>query len=449
MVSQTSNDPKTSTTMTASLLDASIASYTPVQVGIKTVVDESGSAANDNHPEPTISAAASQNLQSLFSVLISAAESDTQSLSVLGSETYKTGPLQTSPTAVIYTANGEAITASAISVVYVVGGQTVNPGAGAVLVSGTTVSIPTGGDSLFLGSETYRAVSLQAIPTAVVFTASGEAFTASTKSEAYVINGQTVTPGASAVVVSGITISVPTGGSSISLNGKSYAPSPQTTPTAVLFTANGKAITASTIAGSYIVAGETVTPGGAVVVSGTTIFVPTGRKSLFLNENAYVQSPQTISAPMVFTASGEDITASAIDGAHIIAGRTVTPGASAIVVSGITLSIPTDGRTLIVNGESLVLAQFTSTTPGSGVLAAASATATTSSSANLGGLIMSGLAGSKTSTTAVGSSSSGTKSGASGTGTAPAHNSSTRNADSLPIQVWCLVLALAVVGMIL
>ena len=86
----------------------------------------------------------------------------------------------------------------------VVQGQTLTPG-GLVSINNTPVSLPTSGSALIVGSSTIPLGSVETISVGSQALVLSEG-----ASSDLVVNGQTIVPG-SAIVVSGVTVSVPTG----------------------------------------------------------------------------------------------------------------------------------------------------------------------------------------------------------------------------------------------
>ena len=99
-----------------------------------------------------------------------------------------------------FTVGNEVVTANSASQ-YVVNGQTITPGAPAVIISGTPISLDPSTKNVIIGSNTIplEQPSPSPLPS---FTFENKVITADSASH-YVINGQTLTPGAAAVTISG------------------------------------------------------------------------------------------------------------------------------------------------------------------------------------------------------------------------------------------------------
>ncbi len=195
-----------------------------------------------------------------------------------------TTPPSSPPLLPTLTIGGTAIVPNRASE-YIIGGQTLVPGAPALAVSGTTVGLAPSASAIVIDGT---ATSLHSPSLFPVLTIEGKPITANTASE-YVIGGQTLIPGASAITVSGKFISLAPSASAIVIDGiKIPLSSPPLLP---ILTIEGNAITAINrgssehllVAGhtithnaatQYLIQGKTLVPGGpALTISGTRIIL--------------------------------------------------------------------------------------------------------------------------------------------------------------------------------
>ncbi|KAL8900764.1 MAG: hypothetical protein Q9207_005535 [Kuettlingeria erythrocarpa] len=156
--------------------------------------------------------------------------------------------------------------------------------------------------------------------------------------EPIIVAGKTITPGSPAMTVSGATYALPADAASILVNG-----SPSPLPLSLGRTNDAPSMaSAGTVKSPLLTAGQLVTPGDpAVVVSGTTYSIPPAATNLLING-----SPSSLSTPN----PGQD------KPALVIASETLSPG-SQITVSGQVISLPATGTGKIIAGgktESLV-----------------------------------------------------------------------------------------------
>ena len=120
-----------------------------------------------------------------------------------------------SPQSGIFSFQGTPYTADA-SLRFVIAGQTVAPAGPAITVSGTPIKLAPGATAALIGTQTVPIVYSPAVHTptiAPVLTFAGSTYTAGSSS-AFVIDGQTLRPGAG-IEVQGTIISYPAGGTEI------------------------------------------------------------------------------------------------------------------------------------------------------------------------------------------------------------------------------------------
>jgi predicted phage tail protein len=184
---------------------------------------------------------------------------------------------------------------------------------------------------------------------------------------AFVIAGQTLSAGGDAVILDGTTVALAAGGSSVVVNGvaqpvqsaevQAQAPAPAQTPVLSL---NDERITAGSGA-AFVIAGQTLNPGGSIVVAGTTIALASGGGNAVINGVTQVLIPSQ--TPRVLDLSGQVLTANS-ESAFVIGGTTLTPGGS-LLVSGTTISLDSTGSTAFINGVAQPLEAASTAASGS------------------------------------------------------------------------------------
>ncbi|KAL8702641.1 MAG: hypothetical protein Q9201_004188 [Fulgogasparrea decipioides] len=241
-----------------------------------------------------------------------------------------------------------------------IAGTTLTPGGPPITVAGPTYSIPSqptvefinnspfslptevlddsiaiggtiltpGGPAVTIAETTY---SLSSSPTAIYVNNSPSPLpptgSAGLANAPVVIAGITLTTGAPAVTISGISYSLPNNPTAMIVNG---TPSPLQTPLTKPSTA------------PIVVGGRTLAPGGpAVTVSGTTYSLPVNPTAVIVNGTPSPLPVVTIGTPVA------------------IGDVTLTPGASPITVSGTTYSLPStpNPTAIFVNGSPSPLPQ--------------------------------------------------------------------------------------------
>ena len=180
----------------------------------------------------------------------------------------------------------------------------------------------------------------------------GQTFTANSDGAIDVV-GQTLAPGGSEIFVNGQTISL-SPFTSLIVNGITLTPPPAVaTPAAgPILSVLGTTFQAANGGAEFIIAGSTLTPGGTIVVGGSTISLAPTPTAIFIN--GVSQSVGIITQAPAITVDGTVINA-VPGGAFIIGTQTLRPGQS-IVASGTTFSLGVTGGFIVINGATSLLA---------------------------------------------------------------------------------------------
>lgn len=250
---------------------------------------------------------------------------------------------------------GDSTGRPASSGAYVMADQTLSRGGSAIEISGTT-SLGPSGDRILVNGQATPVSALQATlaqPATVVI--GGVTAVPESSGAYYVVAGQTLSPGASAIEISSVTYSLPNSGANIVVNGATSYVNAASTPASVVL---GSITAASFIGGGYIVFSQILSPGGTEIeVSGTTYSLAASGNTVFVDgkpttfQNVAAAAPLTIGS-QTFTAIAASRTP------LVLASQTLVPGGSAITVSGTTYSHPpsvTDS--IVVDGQTKSLAQ--------------------------------------------------------------------------------------------
>lgn len=246
---------------------------------------------------------------------------------------------------------------------YVINSQTLSPGGAAVTVAGTVVSLVPDGTAIVVNKKTTPIASAAQLQqtAAPVITVAGITLIATSASD-YMVALQTLSPGGHAVTVSGTVVSLAPGATTIVVDGKTSqiatAQSQQTIASPI--TVAGATLTPNS-ASEYLVASQTLSPGGGAVTVADTIYsLASGGTAIVVNGHttsiAAVQVQQSI-LPLI-TVAGATLTAdSALD--YIIASQTLSPGGSPVIVSGSTYSLAPGGTAIVVNGHTSAVGTMT------------------------------------------------------------------------------------------
>ena len=221
-----------------------------------------------------------------------------------------------------------SIAASQVSSNVVIGGsgtsQTLTSGGGAVTIGGTTFSLDPSTSLVVDGSTTALGAPTNPAPIGVLTTANGQT--------GLVVGSQAITPGAPAVTISGTTISLPSNGGVVVVNGATSFSFPAVTPAPSLVTKSGTTL--------LVVGSQTVLPGSSpVTVDGKTY-------SLAASGNTLV-----------------------VDGTsqYLIASQTLVAGGPAITVSGTVVSLENGGQSVVVGSSTEAIGSFVAGATSSGL----------------------------------------------------------------------------------
>jgi hypothetical protein len=252
---------------------------------------------------------------------------------------------------------------------FVIGGQTLAPGGQAITVSGTTISLAAGGSSVVIDGVPSAVINPPAMlaPTIVI---GNNVFTpVSGSGSTFVIADQTLAPGGQAITVSGTVISLAPLASFVVVNGVTStfatAAAAQITTAPTLTLGNSIIQPLQGTGTSYLIGSSTLTPGGIITVSGTTISLAPGATQIVINGQTSFLAPGSSSpitnAPLLTIGSN---TFTALSGTTYVIGRqTLTPGGT-ITVDGTTISLAPGATQLIYgnSGRSSTTALFPATT---------------------------------------------------------------------------------------
>lgn len=222
----------------------------------------------------------------------------------------------------------------------VIAGQTLTQGAPDITIDGTPIQAKSNG-VIIGGSSTVTFPSYQ-VPAG--FPPTTDVFIASASSGNLAIAGSvTFSPNDPAATVSGTTISEASNGRPV-VDGVTF---PLLAPTLEPFTTIAGKPLFTQPNGALVVDTQTILPGGStIVVSGTVISAASNGHPVIDGNTISIQpaSPySTIADQLLTTAS---------NGALLFGTQAISPGASAITLSGITISIISNGYP-IVDGSTL------------------------------------------------------------------------------------------------
>jgi hypothetical protein len=279
---------------------------------------------------------------------------------------------------------------------YVLGSETLKPGGPPITINGNTVSMAPNGMAIVNG-VTQTIANIPALTEAPALRVGSQAVSATVVggSTVFVVApGQTLSAG-STLVVDGTTYSMPAEGqgSTLVVNGQT---SILGAGQSVITVDGGRSATAQVISGTtaYIFGpDQTLTPGGVLIISGTTYSMPTSASGSVIVVNGVTSTLAPgagITAAPALTINGVTYTHTVRDGTTeyvLNDGTTLAPG-SAVVIDGTTYSLDEQGTALIINGQTSTMPNLPKSNSAS---TTRSESASTTSSRDVGDLIASGI----------------------------------------------------------
>ena len=197
----------------------------------------------------------------------------------------------------------------------------------------------------------------------LVFTIGGKAYTADTSSN-FLIEGQTLAPGGTAITLSGTPISLAAGASQAIVGGSTVAiypagitPAPGARPAPTLNFA-GSTYSANSL-GQFVIGEQTLSPGAAITVSGTQISLAAAGNVVVIGSSTELLAPNGARTAAMLTFDGSTFTADT-SSEFVIGGQTLTPGGS-IEVSGTPISYPAGSSAIVIGTKTSPLSFATIT----------------------------------------------------------------------------------------
>jgi hypothetical protein len=246
---------------------------------------------------------------------------------------------------------------------FVVSGQTLAPGAPAITVSGTTLSLAPSGSALIINGVTST-LATPAPPTIMptTLTIGNEIFSPLHSAERpIVVAGQTLAPGGPAITISGTILSLAPSASFVVVNG---ATSNIANPAAPTITVGGGVFSAAQASSApiFVIGGQSLAPGGsAITVSGTTLSLAPSAAFVVVNGViSTIASPTVLTIPPPTITIGNEVFSALPESSglsFVIGDHTLLPGSPAVIVSGTTLSLALSASFVVINGVTSTLAK--------------------------------------------------------------------------------------------
>ena len=230
------------------------------------------------------------------------------------------------------------------------GGTTASAGGAAATISGTPVSVLANGAGVVIGTSTIPLPVGAASPLPTV---GGQQLQKGPDGNIIIPHLTTIEPGGTPATISGTVISVASNGASLVVGGSTIDLAPATTPLPSI-TFGESTITANSKTQLFI-AGQMLSPGSVITVSGTPVSLAPGASSVVIGGTIFSLSPTATekSLPSI-TFGGSTITENS-NSQFIIAGQTLSPG-SAITISGTVISLAPGASDVVMGGSTAFLA---------------------------------------------------------------------------------------------
>ncbi|KAK6425380.1 hypothetical protein LTR95_016267 [Oleoguttula sp. CCFEE 5521] len=289
-----------------------------------------------------------------------------------------------------FSAVGTTLVVAGTSPVVVAPSVTLTPGGAAVTVSGTTLSLASLASFLVVDGSTQAAITpvIVVAPTGpAVLTFGSNTLTAASDGAFTIAPSVTLTPGGFAVF-SGAILSLATSATAVVVNGvtQNLAPAPVSAadPAVPAIVLAGSTFTADPSSAFVLPGDSTLTPGGVVTISGTTISLASSASELVVDGvTQTLPSAVVASATPVLTLGEQTFTADPSGAFSLGSGTALAPG-GAVTIGGTVLSLPSSGGAVVVNGMTQTLAEVTGSSGGTAGAAQTSLPAVTSAAGTTG-----------------------------------------------------------------
>ena len=237
----------------------------------------------------------------------------------------------------------------------------VRPGGPPITTAGVVYSLAPSGSELISNGIPVAIRPVASVPEPaqqpLVFTVGGKGYTADASSK-FLIEGQTLAPGSTAITLSGTRISLAAGASQAIVGGSTVAiypagitPAPGAGHVPVL-TFAGSTYSANSL-GQFVIGEQTLSPGAAITVSGTQVSLVAAGNAAMIGSSTELLALNGARTAAMLSFDGSTFTADASSN-FVIDGQTLTPGGS-IKVSGTPISYPAGATAVVIGTKTLPL----------------------------------------------------------------------------------------------
>ena len=241
----------------------------------------------------------------------------------------------------------------------VFGGSTLTPNSNGVYSVGTQAITPGGSAVVVSGTSISVAAQRPAMATAAGVVGLSPA-PLDTVNNVFVLGSQTLTAGGAPIAVAGTPVSIPSGASNVVVAGSTQTlPSVSLVQTTGLktFAVAGQTVTQNA-AGSFVVGSSTIAPGSTITIAGKPVSLPTSGGSVAVVAGSSVTLSGAVARNTEDTATGELIVAGQTlttnaAGSYVVGSATIAPG-GIIDVDGTLVGLPTKGGSVALVGSSVM-----------------------------------------------------------------------------------------------
>ncbi|KAL8849339.1 MAG: hypothetical protein Q9221_005690 [Calogaya cf. arnoldii] len=294
---------------------------------------------------------------------------------IIGPSTQIIQPVMPTPGFIL---GGTSIVAHSASE-FVIGKQTLQPGAAPVTIDGQTLSLSPTGSAVVVNGQVQNLATSSPIAQPVI-TIGNAQITANSASQ-FIVGGQTLEAGKSPITVSGQIVSIASSGNAVVFgpSTQAFVNPPMVLSTSLPILTIGGSTIAADASSNYVIAGQTIRPGGsAITVHASIISIAPSATALVVGGSTQALTPSPVLAttlPPLITLDGQTLRANAASD-YVLGGQTLKPG-HAITVSGSVILLAPGASNVVIDGSTQALTpQLISLTTGLPALTICSSTIT-------------------------------------------------------------------------
>ena len=171
-----------------------------------------------------------------------------------------------------------------------------------------------------------------------------------------IVGSQTLVPGGAPATYKGTLVSLAPSATAIVIGTNTFTLTPGSAPTATAspVLTIGQSVYTENSDTAFIIAGQTLKPGGEITVDGTKISFPSTANAIVVGSSTHVLTPADKSSDALVLTLGSSIYTGNSASGLVIAGQTLVPGAQ-ITISGTVVSLAPGGTVITVGSSTEAL----------------------------------------------------------------------------------------------